>query len=229
LTLPGGTPVEEPAHPAKPNPAIRLVTYTIGGNDAGFATILEKCVNSNNAVVNAKTGYTLEGCLKVIKEFEEGVGVAAGAGFPLISEKLPEVLKKTHEFAPNALLGVVLYPKVLDNLVAGNVPVGEPTVGILGPVKFWVDAGAKNPLNTFEQNLDKVIRETVEKWATEEGFGGSRVIETSQALKRHQLGDEANGLWVNTILFKGTTPLVEGFHPNVKGQEALRKKVQEGL
>src|SRR5262249_12589296 len=104
LLIPAGT---LPA-PVAPNNTIRLVTLTIGGNDAGFATVAETCVTPAN---------TLGNCLQAVFN-NEATGATA------IETKLPVVLKNIHEAAPNARIRVPLYPRLLRLTRGQNIRVG---------------------------------------------------------------------------------------------------------
>jgi lysophospholipase L1-like esterase len=243
LTLPGGVVVGK----AVPNEGIRLVTLGIGGNDAGFATILRACIDSDSEVVNAKQGYSPAKCKAVINEWKTGEGEAKGKGIPSIKEKLPEVLTTVREYAPNAVIRVVLYPRILDIRQVGNVPVGKTSICVIGETNFWIDKVlAKNDnvageLIVFEGALNRTIQETTEKWAAERKEARVKAVRTWTAFAGHELGDfapESSELWVNALLFLPKSeegicptpkPSVESFHPNARGHSAIAREVLASL
>jgi hypothetical protein len=110
--------------PTEPNGRIVLVTLTIGGNDAGFATIARNCI----------TGLFLPNlgpaaCREIIAEWATGVAggrgtLTAGLGIPSLATSLPEALKAIHEAAPNARIRIPLYPQILNTGIKGNIPLG---------------------------------------------------------------------------------------------------------
>jgi hypothetical protein len=239
LTLPGGTPEKVEAEKAKPNPAIHLVTFSIGGNDAGFATILRSCIGSNNKALNEEvTKYTPAGCQAVIKEWEKGEGKAKEMGIPSIKVKLPQVLSNVHAFAPNAKIRVVLYPDLANLKHEGNIRLGKVKIFFYGETEFFFEKPEKGvnivaDLLTFENKVDKEVREVTTKWAAEQKVDAAPV-RTETALKGHELGDAEP--WVNALVFRPKTveaevpkPSAESFHPNPLGHRALARDVLTNL
>jgi hypothetical protein len=135
LELPGGIPYELHVGEINANRGIGVITFSIGGNDAGFATIAGNCAMSNNDSLNRKLEYSLTRCEEALKEWEtgtpgqwyrkaaeqatkEGKIVAPfspeGHGLLSILSGLPTVFTDMHKSAPNATISVVLYPQIFD-------------------------------------------------------------------------------------------------------------------
>jgi lysophospholipase L1-like esterase len=222
LGLPGGEP------PTGPNNAITLVTLTIGGNDAGFATVAASCLDSSDDLLRGK--YTPTRCKEVIEEWETGKAKAPNTlappeqeGIPSIKTKLPVVLNNMHEQAPNARIRVPLYPQLLDSAHNGDIRVGASYfIDNVVPRAFLVGAA----IERFEDNLNQTIAATVQKWANEKRVDAKVIPGTVTSFNGHRLGDEPNQLWAN-----GVRPFAksESFHPNCLGQIALANQVVANL
>ena len=219
LELPGGTPPPAPPAPNNPNLRIQLVTLTIGGNDAGFATIAEHCVNGLR-------GYVQATCLNVIDEWRRGVLGAGGTllpgrGIPLIADKLRTVLEDIHVSAPNAIIRIPLYPQLL-NLGAGNpIRVGFGWFTIENPV---APPSVALELTAFVTLLNQEIAATVNAYRVATGVD-AEVVQTENAFIGSQLGDLlpfANGVVLPPYR-------EESFHPNCRGHRVLAAAVLRNI
>jgi hypothetical protein len=215
----GGLP-----QPRDPNTEIKLVTLTIGGNDAGFANIANACVQGPRA---DNTVYSIEDCQTTIANNE-------AAGFAAIRAKLPVVLRHIHSAAPNARIRIPLYPRVL-NLFQRQIIVATRTVW--GVTLEWrvnnVDLSATPPpqmqgmtaaqsLEQFIGRLNLAIKETVNGVRNgPNNVPDVKVIEgTEGAFDGHRLGDLVP--WINGVLLP-EEQRQESFHPNLCGQKALAR------
>jgi GDSL-like Lipase/Acylhydrolase family len=223
LKLPGGEPA------TGPNNTITLVTLTLGGNDAGFATVAKYCVAGQG-------GYSAAICKEVINEWETGTfgnqqTLEKGRGIPSIELKLPNVLSEIHAAAPNARIRVPLYPQILNLARTPRI-----TVGLLG--FLWID----NPLPRtdsvavalarFTKTLNHTITETVRTWAATEGVNARVMPRTAGAFTGHQLGSTGQR-WVNEINpvmgQDRLEPAPESLHPNCLGHLALARLIVQDL
>jgi lysophospholipase L1-like esterase len=216
-----------------PNNAITLVTLTIGGNDAGFATIAESCLDSDNDFLRGS--YTPMRCKEVIEEWQGGVAkmpntLQGRPGMPSIKTKLPVVLENIRKEAPNARIRIPLYPQILDSAHNGDInvdPPGAPPDGAhffidnMVPRAFFVASA----IERFEDKLNQTIAATVQKWANEKKFNAKVIPGTVMSFNGHRLGDEPNQLWANGVRL----PKSESFHPNCLGQIALANQVVANL
>lgn len=220
VALPGGKP------PTGPNNAITLVTLTIGGNDAGFATVAENCLDSNNDLLRGN--YTPMRCKEVIEEWEDGVAKVPNTlrgrpGMPSIKTKLPVVLENLRKEAPNARIRIPLYPQILDSAHNGDISVGATFfIDNMVPRAFFVATA----IERFEDKLNQTIAATVKKWANEKKANAKVILGTVMSFNGHRLGDEPNQLWANGVVALARS---ESFHPNCLGQIAIAKQVVANL
>ena len=214
LELPGGV------FPSGTNSSIKLVSMTIGGNDAGFGPIAMSCIDK-------LPGYTLANCLSKIATFE-------AAAFPWIQEKLPVVLDDVRFAAPMARIRVPLYPRVLDLRPRRNIPLltgplGRELLRINNVDRMPGGLTAVEAIEWFIIKLNRTIKTTVEAWAAAAGRVDAAVVPlTEDAFANHQLGTAKP--WVNGL--KGPW-ILESFHPNKCGHIALAvlflRNVGEGM
>jgi hypothetical protein len=274
LELPGGIPYELHAGKVNANKGIGLVTFSIGGNDAGFATVAANCPMSSNSSLNSTQEYSLTRCEEALNEWEtgtpgqwyekaakkatkEGKIVAPfspeGHGLLSILSGLPTVLTDVHTAAPNATIGVVMYPQIFDIKGPKTIKIGgsengiwlgEAPVAFHGRPYFYLGEAQAEKLASFETRLNGIIQITAEKWAEEKG-AKAIAINTEKAFEGHELGDQetSKGVtsWVNPIVWRPNTleegwlvngePIagVESFHPNCEGHLAIAKTVLTAL
>jgi uncharacterized protein YunC (DUF1805 family) len=215
---------EPPAADLHPDPDIGLVTLSIGGNDAGFATIAAKCIGG-------RFFYTRENCRNTIEEWRAGVqGFAgtlpnAGDGIPSIPLKLPTVLNNVKRLAPRAKIRVVLYPQLLDTApVIRRINLGHgyfldnDFVGIRG-VTIAVE------MEEFVTRLNSVIQTAVNNWRAANRGVDVDVVQTATAFLGNQLGN-ANP-WVFGIVLPFWPE--ESLHPTCQGHIALAGRVLRNL
>ncbi|HEY2714969.1 MAG TPA: hypothetical protein VGI73_01970 [Solirubrobacterales bacterium] len=208
LSKPGGTLT----NPVVPNREIKLVTLTIGGNDAKFAQIARACVEGSRAFGNKQTA-----CFDAITS-EGGPGIAA------VEAKLPALLAHIRASAPNAEIRIPYYPQLVDAtknpIKVGTFFGAQLTISNVIQVP-WAMTPAQ-ALEAFVKRLNQAIQKKVTA-AFKAGVPVKTVPASEGALKGHLLGDaEAVGnasLWVN--LFYDTARLPESFHPTDCGYIAM--------
>jgi len=213
LERPGGTPT---TIPSMPNLDIRLVTLTIGGNDAGFPVVAKNCIAGLG-------GYGQIKCMTIINEWMQGVRLAEKTfispslkeGIPSVAVKLPRVLDKIHSAAPHALIRVPLYPQPLRTVPRGDIPL---TLGYRIENVGGITVATR--IEDFLTRLNATIQQTVAAWAAANKWSARVIAGTENALLTHQLGDPEP--WINgaQIWYQ------EGsFHPNCFGHIAIAETV----
>jgi putative sterol carrier protein len=222
LMVPGGV-----ATPAKPDAGIKLVTLTIGGNDAGFAKIGRACVTQ-------AFDYTLANCRTTIANFE-------ASGLTAIETRLPGILEHIQEMAPKAKIRVPLYPRLLNLRANQNIELG--VVKVKGfKVRLRIDnVEVKDPpppapqspanmkhltaaraMERFLGRLNLAVTESVRE-AASAGVQVKAFTETVDAFDGHRLGNKVP--WVNGAV--EAYPM-ESFHPNRCGHIALARGFLKG-
>jgi hypothetical protein len=210
LEKPGGVLPQPP----EPNGEIKLVTLTIGGNNAGFSAIGGACVEG------PQTEYTLANCQTSIANGET-------AGLPAIEAKLPVVLWDVRAATPNARIRVPLYPRIL------NTARRQITVATLGDLRWQINnalAGAggrtaARSIDRFIGMLNLTIEETVDA-VRAEGVPVKVIRKTQSAFDGHRLGD--NVPWINGV-FLPAAQREESFHPNLCGYQAIARRVVQAV
>jgi len=210
LEKPGGV---LPA-PIEPNDEIKLVTATIGGNDAGFGAIARSCVDAPLA------GYTLANCQNMIAAKE-------ATGFPAIDAKLPVVLRDMSMSAPLARIRIALYPRILrltagqNILLAGGLAnINNVDTNPMAPAGM-VGMTAARSIEWYIGKLNLRIEETVAAVAAE-GWPVDVISQTATAFNGHRLDDAQP--WVYGV-FLPEFRRDESFHPNQCGHIALARQV----
>jgi hypothetical protein len=203
--------------PIAPNERITLVTLTIGGNDAGFATIGRNCYTVPGLVENR------EACMEVIKEWETGEAgtpdtLVPGLGIPSLNIGIPRALKAIHEAAPNARIRVPLYPEILNTAIMPWIELRAFGAVIENPIRRAVSVAVA--LQRFQRSLNETITTVVNNWAETEGADAAVIPNTVKAFTGHRLGDDEP--WVNGIVLRGLS-FGESLHPTCQGQLAVAR------
>jgi lysophospholipase L1-like esterase len=229
LQEPGGTP---PMMPITPNNNIRRVTLTIGGNDAGFATILRNCMRPNVPIPDLVAVPLRKRCKEIINEWATGVpgtpktlmipSPTKQEGIPSIVTKLPVVLKNIRESAPRARIFLLLYPQGLNTAVNGRISVGGGAA-IENAIPRATQSVAV-ALERFTNALNRTVQTTFEAWQRAERANAEVIAGTVNAFRGHRLGNAVP--WLNGLVLVW---FEESFHPNCKGHIALAEQVLRQL
>jgi hypothetical protein len=209
----------------------QLVTLSIGGNNAGFPSLMTDCVYSkegygkagckgrDSAAAATATGFlangTPGGCTALPGHNIDGSLATTCGPAPSLKQLYEQIAK----LAPSAQIIVVGYPHLF----------GSPTkacrVGTAGGVaRFYVSVSDMQWLNHEAEVLDSTIGSAVSA-AQADGVNISFVNPTA-AFAGHGLCD-TGASWINGLLFVAkvaippATDKSESFHPNVDGQNAL--------
>ncbi|HEU4737915.1 MAG TPA: SGNH/GDSL hydrolase family protein [Solirubrobacterales bacterium] len=191
------------------NKNIGIVGLTIGGNDAGFGSIVGSCIY----LKPIEDPYDPKPCQKAIAEKEKLFGN--------IEAWLLVVLAEIRNRAPKATIRVFLYPKVLKKTT------GEIELGLLGKIRVSdvVPLGSKQPtavdsLLLFTERLNNAISEAVRKTGDPKVVADTSLV---NSLNGHVFGDKEP--WMGGL----TLPLRESIHPNECGHKAMGKVALEAM
>jgi len=211
LLIPRGRPL------GKADGDINTVTLTIGGNDLGFSTIIQACIQWP-----ALSGYNPAGCQKTIVDSE--------TKFPAVRERIVTVLEDMKKKAPNAHISVPFYPSMISvlNGAQKKIPVWSTFLGDLAWVNDIVvgadELTAVLTLERFIFRLNEMVEDAVSDAAAAKV--DVRVIRsTYSAFEGHSFGSPG-ARWINGIV---PTETRESFHPNRCGQQALAWHVYKSL
>jgi hypothetical protein len=222
----------------------KVVTLTIGGNDAGFVRVLDRCTNGwrgNFKTFFINTGW---GCSKD-KEFTDTVhkhiSYLGGAKQPsvIVGPKIhpiSEVLADIHKKAPNATIYIAGYPQFFGTNFSyiGDAP--SRNVCIVGlPLGTMMSIDSRDALWIDSQGayLNRVIRDQVSVAAKK----GIPVRYVSPGLFiGHGLCDESKP-WLNSLIVVDPRdgdpgPDSASFHPTAEGQklgyeEAFKRRMTQ--
>ena len=188
------------------------VAFSIGGNDIGFASIVQDCIMPVNTVKN---------CRNAVRDGRWLINGRGNEPSPL-SPRLEEAYRAALEAAPNATVYIVGYPPMVE--------LGDPSGGFLNIKKENVPelVGMINDLNfQIAATVDRVNRSTpggarlvfVDPTAADSPFHGHSL--TGDDPYYHSL--DINWRWDfwNTNVDPGS------FHPNDAGNDAYAQWVSE--
>ena len=185
-------------------PKVSKVSVGVGGNDAGFGSIIRACWALSRRYVSLFS-YSPKSCQTEIESWEK-------TGFPEIKAKLLGILQEVAKRAPDAEIEVFLYPHVF-NLKELEISVGAGFV--INNKEKRNGATAADSIERFITKLNETIRDTVRDSKVKKA---KAVADTEKALTEfgnHRLGDKDP--WLN-----GVRPfLEESFHPGICGHKAV--------
>jgi hypothetical protein len=240
--MPDGSRV--PSQQGALSTATTSVTLTFGGNDVGFADVLETCTYDHlpQPYTNGQPGCSKISSLvsatdKAIEALDGKGGWVTPNSKPI--HPLTSVISDILDKAPNATLYVADYPIFFGNPskfpLTGSLPhslrrecnVGE--VDYTGPItklphedKIYIDSADAKWLNDEATKLNSVIRRAVAK------VNNPRVkfVAASSSFKNHGFCDSKTS-WIQSVrgVITGTDPIdVEiypsSFHPTRVGQDS---------
>lgn len=180
-----------------------LVTITIGGNDMGFADVLQACAFSKNCTTEKYDNLCTPGGEKVL--MSQNLRCRRDA----LSPKLDEVYRLIHEQAPGARILAIgypqLFPKQKDDQDCRQLkrPVG------VGRVSFANTE--QNYLRQATSELNQLIA------ARAEASGAARFVAVDDYFDGHEIC--AAEEWVHPLALSGVTVAARSFHPNQAGQK----------
>ncbi len=208
-----------------------LVTLTIGGNDVGFAQILESCIYTKNVIVGPFVPGN-KGCneredvwgptYERINAFVRERDTAAPDGRKI--QHLSDILAKIAKKAKKAEIYVAGYPLLFE-----QVESTKSKSCVVGTAKF----GAKMRLryddiawmNQTTALLNRQVRRVVQE-ASSRGIRAHYVNVSTAFADKGLCGDHES--WIYGLLMKADKkhPKADSFHPTARGQAAYKEAFQ---
>jgi len=196
-----------------------VVTFTIGGNDVGFVSVLYQCVNV--PVVNP-VGY---GCSKnknLIRELKSRIAALEGTGTVMTPDgtiiiPIQRLLKRIHHKAPLASIFVAGYPHLFGSSTMYFQASNDAPSKYVCPVGLFgtVDYADAQWLNSQADALDAAIAAAVAK-AQAAGVPVTYVSAVPGDFSTHGLCDSSSP-WIHGLVLG--FPVDPGsFHPTPTGQ-----------
>ncbi len=185
------------------------VAFSTGGNDIGFAPIVQDCVVPINSVAN---------CHRAVREGRWLVNGRGNEASPL-SPRLEQAYRAMLEAAPNATIYVVGYPPMveLDDTGGGFLDWGE-----IEPENYQEVVDLLNELNFQMASTVNMVNESTP--------GGGRLVfvdptKEGSPFHGHSLTDEVP--FYNGLQTEWAWPPVsyQSYHPNDAGNEAYAQWV----
>jgi lysophospholipase L1-like esterase len=176
-----------------------LVTVSIGGNDAGFSTVLGACArltSSDPAGSPCRAYFTSGGSDRLQETIEQ------------TAPKVAQVIRGVRHRAPHARILVVGYPDLFPDSGVGctssSVPFAE------GDFAYLRDT---------EKELNAMLAEVASR-------GGAGYVDTYTPTIGHDLCRPTGQRWLETLT--PDTPAAP-LHPNAQGEQAMAAAVEHAL
>ena len=195
------TPWKEPAQLDHLNASTGLVTFSIGGNDAGFAKILSECA-TQPPFSNCSSDK------EVTDPVDSTIDALAGKGKQTGVYSYDTIMTDIATRAPGATVVAVGYPRMFTPQGAGQIlPVPGRCEGVTKVDQRWINAKT-NELNAAAKAAAQ--------------RHGQRFVDPSGSFAGHELcGKQAS--WFDGLLEDGR------FHPNTTGHKAMASSIMNTL
>ena len=191
----------EPAQLDRLNASTSLVTFSIGGNDAGFSTIFSKCVTAapfSTCSGNKEVSEQVDGAIDAL------TGKTTHAGITSYDTLMADIASR----APGATIVAVGYPHMFTSQGAGQIlPVPGRCEGVTKVDQRWINAKT-NELNT-------ALRAAAQRH-------GQRFADPSGSFAGHELCGQQSS-WFDGLIEDGR------FHPNADGHKAMASSIMGAL
>lgn len=195
----------------------RYVTLTIGGNDAGFAGVMDRCVH--------RPGHTGWGCASdtsVANGLTQRINTLAGVSSASAPDNrqitdLQQVYEDIAADAPHAKIYVGGYPRLFGNdqadyVTNASAPGGAQCIVTTGGTVSYDDA---QWLNQKANDLNGVIQDAVD---AAQNAGVDITYVPAALFSSHALCDSSDP-WINEVIMNGTNPQPESMHPTSEGYQ----------
>jgi hypothetical protein len=232
-------PAQLKAIPSGASNDVELVTLSIGGNDFGFAQILDQCIDGFwhwkdeksclffADIVAAFGKILLEqgGTIKVspAKDFPGTVWsfcdpecVKNNPGNTITLPSLSDLYKEIHTRAPKAKIRVLLYPRLFSANIVDRCVVKS------GIPEYSVKADIAKKLNDLADNLNGIIQGAIQKVKNEGSGIDIKEVNPNTEFNGHRLCDMQES-WINGLILNGVQASEFSFHPNAEGQRRFEK------
>lgn len=183
------------------NSSTSLVTFSIGGNDAGFSTLFSKCVTAapfTNCSGNKEVSEQVDGAIDAL------AGKTTRAGITSYDTIMTDITAR----APSATVVAVGYPRMFTPRGAGQIlPVPGRCEGVTKVDQRWINAKA-NEINAAASAAAQ--------------RHGHRFTDPSASFAGHELCGQQSS-WFDGLINDGR------FHPNTNGHKAIAASIMEVL
>ena len=194
------TPWKEPAQLDHLSASTGLVTFSIGGNDAGFAKILSECA-TQPPFSNCSSDK------EVTDPVDSTIDALAGKGKQDGAYSYDTVMSDIATRAPNATVVAVGYPRMFTPQGAGQIlPVPGRCEGVTKADQRWINA------RTNELNADGAAAQR----------HGYQFTDPSGSFAGHELCGQQTS-WFQGLISDGR------FHPDADGHKAMASSVMDSL
>ena len=190
----------QPGQLGRLNPRTSLVTISIGGNDAGFSTVLTHCIVKPPLSAACR-----------------GQNDEVTAKLPGIQRNVAALLAEINRRAPAARIILVGYP----HLFAEAPTSSAETIGVTD--QRWLNAVARR----LDDTLRAAARTADQRISRAHGPGTVEFLDTYGAFSGHEIGTPApylNGLDLDVRHLKARP---DSFHPNASGYRRLAQLVAQ--
>jgi GDSL-like Lipase/Acylhydrolase family len=178
-------------------PSTKLVTLTVGGNNADFGQVMTLCVFS--AVCEVPGEPIIDHAIATMSD--------DSTSNPL---SLAQLYMKIANLAPNATILVLGYPRFFPQTPPLLCPTGVPGLDFNVLQMLWINAKIKQ--------MDNAIQTAVSQAAAT----GANVefVNTYDAFNQHEICTSDPDMYAVTAVVN-RSPVAGSFHPNQAGQAAL--------
>ena len=194
------TPWKEPAQLDHLDASTGLVTFSIGGNDAGFAKILSECA-TQPPFSNCSSDK------EVTDPVDSTIDALAGKGKQAGVYSYDTIMTDIATRAPNATVVAVGYPRMFTRQGGKGGPVPGRCQGLAKVDQRWINART-NELNT-------ALRAAAQRH-------GYQFTDPSGSFAGHELCGKQTS-WFDGLLDDGR------FHPNAAGHKAMASSIMNTL
>ena len=194
------TPWKEPAQLDHLDASTGLVTFSIGGNDAGFAKILSECA-TQPPFSNCSSDK------EVTDPVDSTIDALAGKGKQAGVYNYDTIMTDIATRAPNATVVAVGYPRMFTRQGGKGGPVPGRCQGLAKVDQRWINART-NELNT-------ALRAAAQRH-------GYQFTDPSGSFAGHELCGKQTS-WFDGLLDDGR------FHPNAAGHKAMASSIMNTL
>ena len=194
-------PGKEPAQLDHLGSSIGLVTFSIGGNDAGFSSIFAKCVTAapfSNCSGNKEVSERVDGAIDALagKTTQDGI------------YSYDTIMSDIAARSPNATVVAVGYPRMFTPHGAGQIlPVPGRCEGVTKVDQRWINAKIND--------LNSAARAAAQRH-------GYQFTAPSGSFAGHELCGQQSS-WFQGLIDDGR------FHPNADGHKAMAASVMDAL
>ena len=191
----------EPAQLDRLNATTGLVTFSIGGNDAGFSTIFSKCVTAapfSNCSSDKEVSEQVDGAIDAL------AGKTTRAGITSYDTLMADITAR----APGATVVAVGYPRMFTPRGTGQIfPVPGRCEGVTKVDQRWINAKTNE--------INAAARAAAQRH-------GHRFTDPSASFAGHELCGQQSS-WFDGLINDGR------FHPNADGHKAMATSVMNTL